>query len=108
MAACSELYRGTRCVIIVNDVITEVDTMIRTQVQLTEAQVKRLKVIAARRKVSMATIVRLAVDSLPAPGDMADPDERRRRAIAAIGRFRSGSGDGAARHDVHLADAYTK
>ena len=82
--------------------------MIRTQVQLTEAQVKRLKVIAAQRKVTLATIVRLAIDNLPAPGDIADPVVRRKRAIAAAGRFSSGSDDGAARHDAHLAESYAE
>jgi len=39
---------------------------------------------------------------------MIDPEERRRRAIAAAGRFRSGLTDLAAKHDLYLADAYAK
>jgi hypothetical protein len=38
--------------------------------------------------------------------DLADEAERRRRAIAAAGRFSSGGGDLAARHDEELAEAY--
>jgi hypothetical protein len=33
-------------------------------------------------------------------------DERRRRAIAAVGRFRSGQKDISTHHDDYLAEAY--
>jgi Arc/MetJ-type ribon-helix-helix transcriptional regulator len=42
----------------------------------------------------------------PDPGAMIDPEERRRRAIAAAGRFRSGVTDLAANHDRYLEDSY--
>jgi hypothetical protein len=35
-----------------------------------------------------------------------DIEERRRRAIAAAGRFRSGASNVSAKHDEHLADAF--
>ena len=34
--------------------------------------------------------------------------DRARRALAALGRFRSGRGDVARDHDRHLADAYAR
>lgn len=39
--------------------------------------------------------------------DITDPEERRRRAIAAAGRFRSGIKDLSSHHDKHLGDSYT-
>jgi len=41
------------------------------------------------------------------PTDIVDPAERRRRAIAAAGRFRSGISDLSTNHDKHLEDSYT-
>ena len=35
-------------------------------------------------------------------------DERIERAISVAGQFRSGSGDGAAQHDLHLQEAYRR
>lgn len=39
--------------------------------------------------------------------DIVDSAERRRRAIAAAGRFRSGISDLSSNHDKHLEDSYT-
>ena len=36
----------------------------------------------------------------------ATDDERIERAISVVGQFRSGGGDGAAQHDLHLQEAY--
>ena len=41
------------------------------------------------------------------PIDIVAPKERRRRAIAAAGRFRSGISDLSSNHDKHLEDSYT-
>ncbi len=40
------------------------------------------------------------------PIDIIDPEERRQRAIAAAGRFRSGIIDLSSFHDKHLEDSY--
>ncbi len=40
------------------------------------------------------------------PTDLIDPKERRRRAIAAAGRFCSGISDISLKHDEHLEDIY--
>lgn len=78
--------------------------MIRTQIQLTERQSSALKRFAADEGVSMASLVRLAVDRLLAERGATGGAERRRRALAVVGRFRSGLGDLAEEHDRHLAD----
>jgi hypothetical protein len=72
--------------------------MIRTQISLSEDQMRRLRAEARRRRVPIAEVVREAVDRL-VPHDPGDHDARFRRALAAAGRFRSGTGDLAARHD---------
>ena len=81
--------------------------MIRTQIQLTEEQAAKLKRLAAERDVSMAEVIREAVDGLPDHNDRA---ERYARALAAVrrGGFRDieGKTDVAARHDKYLADIY--
>ena len=46
------------------------------------------------------------VHHLVRPAGSVDLPERRRRAIAAAGRFHSGRPDVAARHDDYLAEAY--
>lgn len=80
--------------------------MIRTQVQLTEEQARALKELAVKREVSMAELVRQAVNLLLQSSARLDREERRRRAIAAAGRFRSGRSDIAERHDDYLTGAY--
>lgn len=79
--------------------------MIRTQIQLEEAQYRSLKELAARQGVSIAELVRRAVNNL-LQSEVVPLEERRQRAIAAIGRFRSGIKDISERHDEYLAEIY--
>lgn len=82
-------------------------SMIRTQIQLNETQAAKLKRIAAARGVSMAEVIREAVDRLP---DRDDRDERWTRALAAVGkgRDRDGATDVSIRHDDYLAEIYAQ
>ena len=82
--------------------------MVRTQVQLTEAQVEALKALAAQRQVSIAELVRQGVEQLLRAGDPVLPEERRQRAIRAAGRFRSRRSDVSSGHDRYLAEAYRR
>jgi hypothetical protein len=70
--------------------------MVRTQVQLTELQANMLKRASRERGVSMAEMIRQAVDALmsqiPVDGDM-----RNARALDAIGAFES---------DPHLSERH--
>jgi hypothetical protein len=84
------------------------EAMVRTQIQLTEEQSRALKALAARRGVSVAELVRQSVDNLVQSSIGLDDKERRRRAVAAAGKFRSGQADIAARHDDYLAKAYAR
>lgn len=75
--------------------------MIRTQVSLTEEQMRRLRREARRRHVSMAAVIRDAVDR-------AVPDEDRLRhdrieaLLSAAGSAASGTGTVAREHDEVL------
>ncbi|MGQ9804370.1 MAG: ribbon-helix-helix protein, CopG family [Anaerolineae bacterium] len=80
--------------------------MIRTQIQLEEVQYRRLKELAASRRLSVAELIRRAVDDWLATSAAIADEERRQRAIAAAGRFRSGLGDLAEKHDEYLIQAY--
>ena len=80
--------------------------MIRTQIQLTEKQAKELKELAARQGVSMAEMVRQAVDGLLEGLGTVSVEERRRRAMALVGQFRSGRSDVSEKHDEYLAEGY--
>lgn len=81
--------------------------MIRTQIQLTEEQATKLKHLASARNVSMAEVIREAVDRLP------DRDDRAERFARATEAIRSGRAhdaesktDVAEHHDLYLADIY--
>jgi hypothetical protein len=80
--------------------------VIRTQVQLTKEQAQALKMLAARQGKSVAELIRQSVDELIRQTAEISVDERRRRAIAAIGRYHSGQRDISTRHDDYLVEAY--
>ncbi|MCC7355739.1 MAG: ribbon-helix-helix protein, CopG family, partial [Anaerolineae bacterium] len=67
--------------------------MIRTQIRLREAQYRALKEIAEHQGDSLAEVIRRAV------AQFLETEERRRRALAIAGRFRSGQSDISERHD---------
>lgn len=77
--------------------------LIRTQIQLNGEQLKALKKRAEARHVSLAELVRQAVDAFIRTGAVSDPEERRKRAVAAAGRFRSGVSDLSSAHDKYFA-----
>jgi hypothetical protein len=81
-------------------------TMIRTQIQLTPEQAKALRRLAAAEGVSQAELVRRFVDEGLLRFRGRGGAERVRRALAVVGRFRSGHRDVSERHDRHLDEAY--
>ncbi len=82
--------------------------MVRTQIQITEEQAKAVKRIALSRHVSVAELIRRAVDIMVKSSTVADPEERLKRATEIVGKFRSGKQDIAKGHDKYLANAYGK
>lgn len=82
--------------------------MVRTQIQLTEEQARKLRKLATTRHLSVARLIRLAVDRLIGTGVVIDIDEQRRRAIAAAGTFASGVDDLGSNHDKYLGEAHSR
>lgn len=80
--------------------------MVRTQIQLTENQMKALKELAAIEQASMAELIRRSVDAFLRSAAQRSRHERKRRALAAIGRFRSGVSDLSVNHDRYLSEAF--
>ena len=72
--------------------------MIRTQISLTTEQMRRLRAEARRRQIPLAEVVRDAIDR-SIPEDPGDRHARHERLLSAAGRFHSGTGDLASRHD---------
>jgi hypothetical protein len=77
--------------------------MIRTQVSLTEDQMRRLRREARRRHASLAAVIRDAVDRT-VPDEDAQRSTRIDMLMTAAGSVASGSGIVARDHDAVLGD----
>jgi hypothetical protein len=82
--------------------------MVRTQIQLTEDQAEALKRISASRHLSVAELIRRAIDVMIRTSALVDPEERLKRSLEIVGKFRSGRRDISKKHDVYLAETYGK
>ena len=81
--------------------------MVRTKIQLTEAQFEAIRARARAEDRAMAGVIRGLVDESLAGGARPDIEARRRRTLAAIGRLgKKGPRDLSRRHDAYLAKAY--
>jgi len=89
-------------------IVSEVERMVRTQIQLTEDEARALRRLAAEDSVSMSALVREAVDRLLAARRGPPEAEVRRRAVRAAGRFRSTHEDLSERHDDHAATGFAR
>lgn len=78
--------------------------MVRTQVQLTQSQAEALRRLSAENGLSIAALIRQAVDDLLKNGG--DREEMIRRALAVAGKFRSGKKDISVEHDRYLAEDF--
>jgi predicted Ser/Thr protein kinase len=82
--------------------------MVRTQIQLSEDQAKAIKKIASAQGVSVAEMIRRAVDRIISAGPAADPREQHKRALEIVGKFKSGKRDVSKNHDRYLLEAYPR
>lgn len=80
--------------------------MVRTQIQLTEAQAKAVKKAAMEEGTSVAEVIRRAVERMAEARPKISAQERVRRAIEIAGKFRSGKKDVSRKHDEYLVEAY--
>ena len=79
--------------------------MIRTQIQLTEEQARRLKALSASGDQSMAALIRAAIDQflLTARPDRA---ARYQQALSLAGKYEADQADIAVAHDRYLGEAF--
>jgi hypothetical protein len=82
--------------------------MVRTQIQLDEEQLKALRQCSAETGRSIADLVREGVKLYLSSRTRPSREEQGRLAIAAIGKFSSGTTDGSTHHDRYLAEAFRK
>jgi hypothetical protein len=80
--------------------------MVRTQIQLTDAQAQALKALGVAEGKSMAELIRDGVDTVLRARGTVDRAAVKARSLAAVGRFKSSVRDLGSRHDDHLADAF--
>jgi len=80
--------------------------MIRTQIQITEAQQEMLQDLSLETGRSMADLIREGIDRLAANTPRVDRRLLVDRAISLAGRFSSGKSDVSAGHDRHLGEAF--
>lgn len=79
--------------------------MIRTQIQIEDAQIEWLRAKAKARGVSVSRLIREGVALFRAHEERF-PEEKKKRALAAVGRFSSNISDVSERHDDYLAEAF--
>lgn len=80
--------------------------MVRTQVQLTEEQVRWLRDAARENKQSIAEVIRRLIEEKKTEGSLSDRAERRKALRALAGKGDSGLTDVAIDHDRYLEEAY--
>ncbi len=85
--------------------IMEVFDMLRTQIQIEEDQIKWLRNTAKERGVSVSQLIREGVEFYRKYEDRL-PEDKKKKALEAIGRYASGVSDISERHDDYLAKAF--
>jgi len=80
--------------------------MVTRSIELTEEQAKALDEVAATSGRSVSELIRDQVADLLRDQKQDDREEIKRRAIAAIGRFRSDVTDLSREHDRYLDEAF--
>lgn len=82
--------------------------MIRTQIQLTESQAKNIQALASKQGISMAELIRRSVDQYLKYWDGDNRKDLISRAKEATGKYRTGPGDLAEKHDLYLTEDFHK
>jgi hypothetical protein len=80
--------------------------MIRTQIQLTAQQMKKLRSEAEREQISIAEVIRRSIDASLTRSSTPSLAEIKHRALNCAGRFSSGRADVSANHDHYLEEAF--
>jgi predicted DNA-binding ribbon-helix-helix protein len=78
--------------------------VVRTQIQLTESQMKSLQELASKQGVSMAELIRRSVDNYLGYHNGGDRANLMARAREAAGKYRAVPADLAENHDRYLTE----
>ena len=78
--------------------------MVRTQIQLEEDQIKWLRARAQEKGVSISRLIREGI-GLYRETEERVPEDKKKKALGAIGRYSSNRSDVSVRHDDYLAKA---
>ena len=81
--------------------------MLRTQIQLKEEQMEWLRSKARTKGISVSQLIRESIKFYQAHEEHL-PEDRKKKALEAVGRFSSDTSDVSERHDDYLAEAYAK
>lgn len=81
--------------------------MLRTQIQLKEEQIEWLRSKARTKGISVSQLIRESIKFYQTHEEHL-PEDRKKKALEAVGRFSSGTSDVSERHDNYLAEAYKK
>ena len=81
--------------------------MLRTQIQLKEEQMEWLRSKARTKGISVSQLIRESIKFYQTHEEHL-PEDRKKNALEAVGRFSSGTSDVSERHDDYLAEAYKK
>jgi len=79
--------------------------MVRTQIQLTKDQARRLKDLAVSTNESVASLIRLAVDRFLATGKP-NRASQYRQALSVVGSYETEQPDISVEHDRYLDKAF--
>lgn len=79
--------------------------MVRTQIQLEEEQMQWLRQKASEKGVSISQLIREGLAVYRA-NDERLPEDKKKRAMAAVGRFESKISDISEKHDAYLSEAF--
>ena len=80
--------------------------MIRTQIQMEDEQIEWLRAEARARGVSISQLIREGIALFRANQERF-PEDNKKRALAAVGRFSSDISDVSERHDAYIAEAFS-
>ena len=82
--------------------------MVRTQIQLTTEQSRRLKRVAARKHMSVAEVIRRSLDITLASDDFPDVNEIKARARSVFGKYEDKAADVSENHDRYISEAFSE
>jgi hypothetical protein len=79
--------------------------MVRTQIQMEEDQIEWLRHKAKEKRMSVSQLIREGVEFYRTHEEQL-PEDKKKKALAAVGRYASGISDISEKHDDYLAKAF--